>query len=525
MKRLSTLQFLFLALGVVLPALAPLSAEVPSGYRRALLVGNSKYAGQALSVGKSLDRVEKALRALGFEVTRRENLGDKAQKAAVDEFALGVPTNGIAVFYFLGLGAHVERQGRLYNLLRPVGEKIGSDNDYRSRGLNVAEVIKTLAEKSGSRLNLLFLDACWESSILPEKGQVKGGLIEFEPGPDTLVLFGAPGGATLPPPGGDQSSALSAALEKNLVGIQASLEKTCLAISAAAGKSWFSPPAAGGIGSKPSAPVGGGPGEGGKAGAGFVNSLGMTFRWCPPGTFTMGSSRSDTAATRDRKAVKVTLTRGFWMGEHEVTQREYRAVLRKNPPPGFTIHKNAPFWGFGEAKKVTDFCKKLSELDRKAGRLEKGWEYFCPTEAEWEYACRAGSGAAYCFGDSVAELGGYANFADKALHQADPDYHWARRDVDDGIGAALAPVGSYRPNTWGLRDMHGNVAELVADHLLPELPGGKDPLARVEKDGQNQVRGGSWCSLPGYCESSFRNSLGGDKRNYVGFRILLKRKN
>ena len=158
----------FMLLISLLPDLVPLSAEVPSGYRRALLVGNSKYAGQALSAGKSLDQVEKALQALGFEVTRRENLGDKAQKAAVDEFALGVPTNGIAVFYFLGLGAHVERQGRLYNLLRPVGEKIGSDNDYRSRGLNVAEVIKTLAEKSGSRLNLLFLDACWESSILPE---------------------------------------------------------------------------------------------------------------------------------------------------------------------------------------------------------------------------------------------------------------------------------------------------------------------------------------------------------------------
>ena len=180
---------LFILLISLLPALAPLLAEVPSGYRRALIVGNSKYAGQALSVGKSLDRVEKALRALGFEVTRRENLGDKAQKAAVDEFALGVPTNGIAVFYFLGLGAHVERQGRLYNLLRPVGEKIGSDNDYRSRGLNVAEVIKTLAEKSGSRLNLLFLAACWESSILPEKGQVKGGLIEFEPGPDTKLAM------------------------------------------------------------------------------------------------------------------------------------------------------------------------------------------------------------------------------------------------------------------------------------------------------------------------------------------------
>ena len=70
---------LFILLIYLLPDLVPLLAEVPSGYRRALLVGNSKYAGQALSVGKSLDRVEKALRALGFEVTRRENLGDKAR--------------------------------------------------------------------------------------------------------------------------------------------------------------------------------------------------------------------------------------------------------------------------------------------------------------------------------------------------------------------------------------------------------------------------------------------------------------
>ena len=101
---------LFILWILLLLALPPLSADVPSGYRRALLLGNSKYGGLALPTGKSLDRVQKALRDLGFEVTRRENLGDKAQKAAVEEFALGVPPNGIAVFYFLGLGAHVERQ-------------------------------------------------------------------------------------------------------------------------------------------------------------------------------------------------------------------------------------------------------------------------------------------------------------------------------------------------------------------------------------------------------------------------------
>ena len=84
---------------------------------------------------------------------------------------------------------------------------------------------------------------------------------------------------------------------------------------------------------------------------------------------------------------------------------------------------------------------------------------------------------------------------------------------------------SFRPNAWGLRDMHGNVAEIVADHLLPERPGGEDPLARVEKDGVTQLRGGAWCSLPLYCESSFRNALSpGVKHNYVGFRIALIKK-
>jgi formylglycine-generating enzyme required for sulfatase activity len=236
----------------------------------------------------------------------------------------------------------------------------------------------------------------------------------------------------------------------------------------------------------------------------------------------MGSERTDTAETRDRKPVQVKLSKGFWMGEHEVTQREYGVVMKKNVSTGFTAHNNAPFWGITESKQITEFCKKLSDLERKAGTLPPGWEYACPTEAEWEYACRAGSSATFCFGDSVSELGLYGNVADNALWTANPDYYWAERSTDDGVGEALAPVGSYYPNAWGLRDMHGNVAEVVADHLLPELPGGTDPLARVEKDGRTQIRGGAWCSLPLYCASSFRNAAPGrDKHNFIGFRVTL----
>ena len=499
--------------------------DLPSGHRSALLLGNSKYDGFSLGgVSKSLDAVETSLKAHGFRVVRHENLKQQDAKAEVEQFAKSVPTNGVALVYYNGLSAHVERFGKWYNLLRPVGETIKSDNDYRSRGLNAQDLIKTLREHSGSRVNLIFLDACWQSPIKPESDKVRGGMRQFDVEDDTMVMFAAESGDALPLPKNGDASPFASSLARHVSKLDESLNQTCEAIASDLGKSWFDSASKTGIGTRTTLPTIDKLVEGKKPGEGFVNSIGMTFRWCPAGNFTMGSDRSDTSGTRDRQPVQVTLSKGFWMGEHEVTQREYSVVMRKNVPLGFTTHKNAPFWGIGESKNITDFCKKLSDIERKAGTLPSGWEYQCPTEAEWEYACRAGSSAAFCFGDSVGELGHYGNFADNALWLSNPNYYWAERTTDDGVAEALAPVGSYRPNAWGIRDMHGNVAEIVADHLLPELPGGTDPLARVEKDGKTQIRGGAWCSQARYCESSFRNAAPGrDKHNFVGFRILLKK--
>ena len=504
------------------------SAQPPSGYRSALLIGNADYDGFTLTgVRTSLDAVEKALTARGFTVTRHENLAKKDdQKLAVDEFVRSVPTNGVALFYYAGLGAHLERNG-WQNLLRPTGEKIANDNDYRNVALNVEDqLLKALHESSGARISLVFLDACWESPLLPGGDRVKGGMHEFEVGEDAVVMFAAGSEGTIAPPAGNEPSGLASALSKHAALLDESIKGACTAIAKDLGNPWFNGAVEHGLG--PASPFSRAenPSDGKKAGEAFVNSIGMVFHWCPPGDFTMGSKKVDTAATRDRKAVSVTLSQGFWMGECEVTQREYKAVVRKDPPPGFTRHRNAPFYGIFESKNVSEFCKKLTELERKAGTMPDGWEYACPTEAQWEYACRAGSSAAFCFGDSVSELGQFGNFADQALHTANPDYHWADQRSDDGVGEALAPVGSYRPNPWGLRDMHGNVAELVADHLLPELPGGTDPLAKIEKDGRTVIRGGAWCSLPVYCESSFRNTPPSrNKSDFIGFRIVLKRPN
>lgn len=498
--------------------------EVPSGHRVALLLGNADYEGFKLpGVTKSLDVLEQSLDKHGFRVVRRENLNQADFQSAIDEFVATVPTAGVALVYYTGLGAHAERFGKFENLLRPVKTSIGNDGDYRSKGVNLDKLVESFREQSGARKTLLFLDACWESPLKPDNGNVHGGLHDFEVSGEVAVMFAAPSAKTVAILDNERPSPMAAALTQHMNRLDTSVEDACQAISAAIGGGWFAGDASA-IGTRPVMPVVDDPQSARSAGDGYVNSVGMAFRWCPPGNFTMGSPDTNTAATADRSPVPVTLSQGFWMGEHEVTQREYSVVLRKNAPIGFTTHKNAPFWGITEAKHVDDFCNKLTELERKANRLPAGWEYACPTEAQWEYACRAGSESAFCCGDSVAELGLYGNFADHALWMENPNYYWADRRADDGIGEALATAGSYRPNAWGIRDMHGNVAEIVADHLLPALPGGTDPLARVEKDGQTQIRGGAWCSLPLYCESSFRNALPGrDKHNFVGFRVVLKK--
>jgi len=514
---------------VALACLAPASTAVaadaaPSGHRYALLIGNAKYKGFTLAgVSKSLDVVEASLKASGYRIIRRENLGEKEFESAAEEFAQSVPTGGVALVYYAGLGAHVERLGKTYNLLRPVDAEIRNENEYRDRGVNLNELLETLSEQGGSRANLIFLDACWQSPLKAEADRVGAGLSKFDVGPDSLVVFAAESGKALPPPKDDSPTPLAKAVAKHVSLFDESAAKASQAIAADL-NGWSGGGLTAGLGPPSSLPVAEELREGKTPGEGYVNSVGMTFRWCPPGSYTMGSPEHDSPDTQDRKPVEVTLTQGFWMGEHEVTQREYQAVMRKNVPRGFTVGKNIPFWGATEAKSVTQFCEKLNELERKAGRLPKGWEYAAPTEAQWEYACRAGSTARFCYGDDVTKLGEYGNFADKALAEENPNYHWAERRTDDGVGEALAPVGSYRPNAWGIRDMHGNVVEIVADHLTPERPGGKDPLVQLDKNGVTQIRGGAWCSSGLYCESSFRNGAPWrEKLNFVGFRIVLQK--
>jgi formylglycine-generating enzyme required for sulfatase activity len=149
---------------------------------------------------------------------------------------------------------------------------------------------------------------------------------------------------------------------------------------------------------------------------------------------------------------------------------------------------------------AVDFCNRLSSLqaEKLAGRI-----YRLPTEAEWEYACRAGSLSSYCFGNDPEELRLYGWFEKNSNRQTHP-------------------VGEKKPNAWGLYDMYGNVWELLADAYNPKLQGGIDPCAEGYSGSPRAIRGGSWFNSDMICRSSNRGSSHHPNRlESRGFRIAL----
>ena len=192
---------------------------------------------------------------------------------------------------------------------------------------------------------------------------------------------------------------------------------------------------------------------------------GIKLCWCPPGKFTMGSPRDEPERRPGEDQVEVTLTKGFWMGKYEVTQGQWKRVIGKLPgeltaelPEGDDFPVGNVNFAEAEA-----FCQKLTELGRQSGDLPKDWEFRLPTEAQWEYACRAGTTTATSFGDKLSSK--QANFKGKPYNGAEPGPSLSR----------AAKVGSYPANAWGLHDMHGNTYEWCRDWYHAKLPGGIDP--------------------------------------------------
>ena len=229
-----------------------------------------------------------------------------------------------------------------------------------------------------------------------------------------------------------------------------------------------------------------------------VRDLNLEMAYIRPGTFTMGSPASESGRSSDEgPQTQVTLTEGYWLGKTEVTQAQWEALMESIPSKfmGPDRPVEQVFWS-----DAMEFCRKLTERERSAGRLPEGYEYTLPTEAQWEYACRAGT---------TGQYGGDGNLDDMG---------WYRQNS----GNTTHPVGQKQANAWGLYDMHGNVWEWCLD-WYGNYPGGsvRDPTGPASGTGR-VGRGGGWGSYAIGCRSAFRSGgVSGYRFNGLGFRLAL----
>jgi len=212
-------------------------------------------------------------------------------------------------------------------------------------------------------------------------------------------------------------------------------------------------------------------------------NVSMKLALIPAGKFMMGEEKAPH---------EVTLSKPFYMGVTEVTQAQYQAIMGTNPSHfrGETNPVETVSWN-----DATEFCKKLSEKTRQVVRL--------PTEAEWEYACCAGTKTDLWFGYATGSMG---------------DYAWYSANSGD----RPHPVGQKKPNAWGLYDMHGNVWEWCADWYgnLPKKPV-TDPQGPASGE-YHVMHGGAWLNIPVICRAARQGTGYRDARGYLfGFRVAV----
>ena len=242
------------------------------------------------------------------------------------------------------------------------------------------------------------------------------------------------------------------------------------------------------------------------------NSIGMKLMLIPKGTFIMGSPELEKLRKEDEVQHEVSIDSDFYLGVYEVTQGQYLKVMGGNPsytqsrkgddsvviPKGDSSMYPVENVSWED---VLEFCKRLSELpeEKKLGRV-----YRLPSEAEWEYACRAGSTTAFSFGEDPNSL---------------RDYAWFMKNGD----GKTHPVGKKKPNAWRLYDMHGNVWEWCSDRYGDYLEAAAGKRSGPSKGSFPVRRGGSTHNDASVCRSARR--LGRNPQNYfsglIGFRVAI----
>jgi formylglycine-generating enzyme required for sulfatase activity len=317
------------------------------------------------------------------------------------------------------------------------------------------------------------------------------------------------------------------------------------------------------------------PNSGNHAGDIFVNSQGSRFRWCPDGEFLMGSSIEEQIESKkwdvdssDEKRHPVRLTRGFWLGECEVTQGEWQTIMgrslrdeisemlvsaerfnhngkwvtvrevygahaRDSPEKfmGVEAVDYPMYWVNWE--QAQRFCERLTQRELASGRLSRGWRYSLPTEAQWEYACRATTqGATYAGALKILSKNNAPALDPIAWYGGNSSQGYIGRGFDSGkwpgrqyTGSKAGPrrVGQKQANAWGFKDMIGNVWEWCTDWYAADASGSFHDPAGPQAGSRRIVRGGAWSNGDvANCRASDRFGFAPENRNqFLGFRTAL----
>lgn len=467
------------------------AAERSPGERTALVIGNGAYRDSPLKNPVADARaMAAALEKTGFTVTKLENANRIRMREALRDWGNRISLGGVGLFYYAGHGMQVK--GR--NFLVPVDADIRGEDEVATEALELDAILAKM-ESARNSLNILILDACRNNPFARSFRSSQQGLAQIDAPLGTFVAYAtAPGRTAADGEGGNglYTTHLLAQLQRPGFGLEEVFKATRQAVvkashgaqvpwenSSLMGHFSFSgePPVKAPVVAEP--PVSAPRTDGSDR---YTNAFGMAFVRVPSGSFVMGGMGS---GLEPLHRVKVA---GFWFGQTEVTQAQWQSVTGNNP--SFFEGEDRPV----EQVSFDDIQGFLSKLNARDSKNR----YRLPTEAEWEYASRAGAA-----GEAPEDL----NAVSWNLANSENTTH---------------PVGSKQPNAWGLYDMLGNVWEWCQDTWHDDYQGApSDGSAWIDEGGARVIRGGRWDKGAEWARHCVRGFGGTAARyNTIGLRLV-----